>query len=133
MTAAGAADSRLFRSLVEQTPDAVVFADRDGIIRIWNAASQTLLGFSADEAIGQSLDLIVPERFRRAHWEATPHGQGRPSPSTVTCSPRKSRNRRTAGSWPRREGKTAWITPDAGDHSGSTRSSSPASSWRATM
>ena len=49
MTAAGAADSRLFRSLVEQTPDAVVFADRDGIIRIWNAASQTLFGFSADE------------------------------------------------------------------------------------
>ena len=69
MTAAGAADSRLFKSLVEQTPDAVVFADRDGIIRIWNAASQTLFGFSAAEAIGQSLDLIVPERFRRAHWE----------------------------------------------------------------
>lgn len=57
------------RLLVEQTADAVIFADREGRIRIWNAAAEALFGFSHMEAIGQSLDLIIPERLRAAHWE----------------------------------------------------------------
>ena len=81
----------LFRALVEQTPDAVVFADRDGIIRVWNPAAEAVFGFGAAEAIGQSLDLIVPERFRRAHWEgfhrAMASGRTRPGdPVRVTRS-----------------------------------------------
>jgi PAS domain S-box-containing protein len=58
----------LKKLLVEQGPDAVILADRDGVIRVWNAAAESVFGFSASEAIGQSLDLIVPERFREAHW-----------------------------------------------------------------
>ena len=63
------ADPRLFEALVEQTPDAIIFADCDGMIRVWNRGAETVFGFSAAEVIGSSLDVIIPERFRRAHWE----------------------------------------------------------------
>src|SRR5688500_10225165 len=54
--------------LFEQAPDAVVFADREGIIREWNESATAIFGHARDEAVGQTLDLIVPERFREAHW-----------------------------------------------------------------
>lgn len=57
------------RLLVEQTADAIIYADREGRIRIWNAAAEALFGFPRAKAIGQSLDLIIPERLRAAHWE----------------------------------------------------------------
>ncbi|ODS98533.1 MAG: histidine kinase [Lautropia sp. SCN 69-89] len=56
-------------AMLEQLPDAVVASDREGIIRVWNAAAAKLFGYAADEAIGQSLDLIIPERLREAHWK----------------------------------------------------------------
>lgn len=56
------------RLLLDQSPDAVIFADLEGSIVEWNAASEALFGHTAAEAIGQSLDIIVPERFREAHW-----------------------------------------------------------------
>lgn len=56
-------------SLVEHLPGAVVAADRAGVIRVWNAAASRLFGYAPDEAIGQTLDLIIPERFREAHWK----------------------------------------------------------------
>jgi PAS domain S-box-containing protein len=59
----------LFRRIVEEMPEAVIFADREGAIRLWNRGAETMFGYSADEAMGQSLDLIVPERFRARHWE----------------------------------------------------------------
>jgi len=55
--------------LIEQNPDAVIFADLDGTIRVWNAAAERVFGHAAADAIGQNLDLIVPERFRDAHWK----------------------------------------------------------------
>lgn len=55
--------------LHEQAPDAVIFAGTDGVIQAWNAAATRLFGFTSDEALGQSLDLIIPERFRDAHWK----------------------------------------------------------------
>jgi PAS domain S-box-containing protein len=54
--------------LVEQSPDAVVFADRDGIVRVWNAAAERIFGFSGGAAIGQDLNIIIPESLREAHW-----------------------------------------------------------------
>jgi PAS domain S-box-containing protein len=56
------------RLVIEHTADAVIFADRDGTIRLWNAAAEALFGFPRAAAIGQNLDLIVPERLRAAHW-----------------------------------------------------------------
>lgn len=54
--------------IVATVADALIFADTQGIIRVWNAQAEAVFGFSATEAIGQSLDLIIPERFRAAHW-----------------------------------------------------------------
>jgi PAS domain S-box-containing protein len=63
----------LFRQIVEEIPEGVIFADRQGMVRLWNRAAETMFGYSADEALGQSLDLIVPERFRARHWEGYRH------------------------------------------------------------
>jgi PAS domain S-box-containing protein len=54
--------------LIEQAPDAIVFADNAGIISIWNTAAKKLFGFTASEALGANLNIIIPERFREAHW-----------------------------------------------------------------
>lgn len=51
-----------------QLPDAVVYSDCEGKILLWNAAAERLFGFSAAETIGQSLDIMIPERLRHAHW-----------------------------------------------------------------
>lgn len=58
-----------FRLLVDQAPDAIIFADRQGLIQIWNHAAADYFGHAADEVIGRSLDIIIPEHLRRAHWE----------------------------------------------------------------
>lgn len=58
----------LARILFDQSPDAMVYADREGIIREWNAAATRVFGHERDAVIGQNLDVIVPERFREAHW-----------------------------------------------------------------
>ena len=62
-------DPQLYRALVEQTPDAVVYADREGTIRLWNRGAEALFGFAADEVLGRSLDVIIPPHLRQAHWE----------------------------------------------------------------
>ncbi len=58
----------LTRILFDQSPDAMVYADREGIIREWNAAATRVFGHEREAVIGQNLDVIVPERFREAHW-----------------------------------------------------------------
>jgi PAS domain S-box-containing protein len=63
------ADPALSQAIVDQAPDAIIFADRDGMIRLWNRGAERIFGYAAAEALGASLDLIIPERFRRAHWE----------------------------------------------------------------
>lgn len=55
--------------LVQTMGDAVVVADTGGKIVLWNAAATRIFGFGADEAVGQSLDLIIPERHRARHNE----------------------------------------------------------------
>ncbi len=59
----------LFEAVVEQAPDAIIFADCDGAIRVWNRGAETVFGYSAAEVLGKSLDVIIPERLRSAHWE----------------------------------------------------------------
>jgi PAS domain S-box-containing protein len=56
------------RLLLDQAPDAVIFADIEGTIIEWNPGAEAIFGHAASEAIGRTLDLIVPERFREAHW-----------------------------------------------------------------
>ena len=66
-------DTLLTRSLVADTvlasSDAIVASDRDGIVRFWNAGAERMFGYGTAEALGQSLDIIIPERLRTRHWE----------------------------------------------------------------
>lgn len=55
--------------ILRSMPEALIFADLDGIIRFWNPGAETVFGFAAADAVGQSLDLIIPERLRKAHWD----------------------------------------------------------------
>ena len=55
--------------LIGDGPDAVIFADASGQIRFWNGAATRIFGFSAEEALGARLDLIIPERLRGRHWQ----------------------------------------------------------------
>ena len=57
-----------YKQLVEVLGDALVVADASGVISLWNAAAERLFGFTKAEALGNSLDLIIPERFRARHW-----------------------------------------------------------------
>ena len=56
-------------ALVTQSPDAIVYSDTEGAIRVWNDAATRVFGFTAEQAVGESLDIIIPERFRKAHWK----------------------------------------------------------------
>lgn len=59
----------LCESIVEQSPIAIIVGDREGIVRLWNAGAQTMFGWSAEEALGKSMDMIIPEKHRPRHWE----------------------------------------------------------------
>ncbi len=61
--------SELSEQIVRESPDAIVFSDRDGIIRLWNRGAEVMFGYPAEEALGRSLDLIIPEKLRARHWE----------------------------------------------------------------
>jgi len=54
--------------ILEQIADAVIYADEKGTIRWWNHAAAILFGYTAPEAVGRHLDLIIPEHLRAAHW-----------------------------------------------------------------
>ena len=60
---------QLYRQIVERSPDGVIFGDREGIIRLWNAGAEAIFGYTAREAVGQSMDIIIPERLRGRHWD----------------------------------------------------------------
>ncbi|MRR39395.1 PAS domain S-box protein [bacterium] len=66
---ADATNDKLYRLIAEGVSDAVIFADREGIIRIWSPGAERMFGFTVTEAVGQSLDLIIPENLRARHWE----------------------------------------------------------------
>ncbi|VVE17171.1 Sensor protein FixL [Pandoraea aquatica] len=57
------------RQLVEVVGDAIVVADPQNIITLWNSGAQKMFGFSAEEAVGQPLDIIIPDRLRARHNE----------------------------------------------------------------
>jgi PAS domain S-box-containing protein len=71
--------------------DAIVAADSDGVIRFWNAGAERIFGYTQDEALGRSLDLIIPERLRQRHWEGyrkvMQTGQSRYGESDVLAVP----------------------------------------------
>jgi len=63
----------LCETIVNQSSVAIVFGDRQGVIRLWNAGAEAMFGWTAGEAVGQSMDLIIPEKHRARHWEGYDH------------------------------------------------------------
>jgi PAS domain S-box-containing protein len=61
-------ERKLGETLLQTMSDAIVGSDRDGRITFWNPGAERIFGFSRAEAIGESLDLIIPERLRARHW-----------------------------------------------------------------
>ena len=61
-------DDHMVKLLLDQAPDAAIFAGSDGAISYWNVAAERIFGHSAASAMGQSLDIIIPEQYREAHW-----------------------------------------------------------------
>ena len=59
----------LCRIIVGESSDAIMFSDRDGLIRLWNRGAEHMFGYDAVEVLGQSLDLIIPENLRGRHWD----------------------------------------------------------------
>jgi PAS domain S-box-containing protein len=55
--------------LVSGMPDAIIYADAEGVIRRWNRGATRIFGFTEAEALGQSLDVIIPENLRERHWQ----------------------------------------------------------------
>ena len=59
----------LCQQIVAEAGDAIIMADREGIIRLWNKGAETIFGFGPTEAVGQSLHIIIPENLRERHDE----------------------------------------------------------------
>ena len=59
----------LCEKIVEQSSIAIIVGDREGIMRLWNAGAESIFGWSAEEALGKSMDMIIPEKHRPRHWE----------------------------------------------------------------
>jgi PAS domain S-box-containing protein len=58
----------VFRAIVDGAPEAIIAADPQGVIRLWNAGAEAIFGYQAAEALGRTLNLIIPERYRERHW-----------------------------------------------------------------
>jgi PAS domain S-box-containing protein len=59
----------LAEAILSTRSDAIIAADREGIIRFWNPGAERIFGHAGHDAIGRSLDLIIPERLRQRHWD----------------------------------------------------------------
>jgi PAS domain S-box-containing protein len=64
---------QLGEALLASSSDAIVATDREGLITFWNPGAVRIFGFAQSEAVGQSLDLIIPENLRARHWEGFRH------------------------------------------------------------
>ncbi|MGH3320122.1 MAG: PAS domain-containing protein [Streptosporangiaceae bacterium] len=59
----------LAQAIVHAAAEAIILADRDGVVRLWNSGAERMFGYPAGEALGESLDLIIPDKHRQRHWE----------------------------------------------------------------
>ena len=91
--------SWLCERIVDESHVAIVYADREGIIRLWNAGAESMFGYTADEAVGQSMEMIIPEKHRARHDEGyrrvmqtgiTKYGPASSCSSTLTRGCRNS-------------------------------------------
>ncbi|MFZ9645285.1 MAG: PAS domain-containing protein, partial [Fluviibacter sp.] len=60
--------TQFYKNLVNNLPDALIVSDLNGLIQIWNNRAAQILRIPAEQALGKSLDLIIPEQLRNNHW-----------------------------------------------------------------
>jgi PAS domain S-box-containing protein len=60
---------RFSLTLVREAPDAIIFADAEGVIRFWNRGAERIFSFAEAEVLGKSLDVIIPDNLRVRHWQ----------------------------------------------------------------
>lgn len=60
---------RFGQTLAREAPDAIIYADAEGLIRFWNRSAERIFGFEEREALGKSLDIVIPENLRQRHWD----------------------------------------------------------------
>jgi len=101
------------RSIIGTASEAVIVADHEGVITLWNKASETIFGHTALEAIGQPLSIIVPERFRAAHTAGMRRAAAAPTTGTVADRTLDLTGLRKDGSeFPIELSFTSWATGD---------------------
>lgn len=61
--------ARFSERFVRDAPDAIIYADAQGLIQFWNRSAVRIFGYSEAEALGKTLDIIIPENLRSRHWE----------------------------------------------------------------
>lgn len=66
-------DEAAIAAAILSGPDAVIAADRNGLITFWNTGAERIFGCTAEQAVGESLDLIIPKRLRARHWAGWHH------------------------------------------------------------
>lgn len=62
-------DENFFQQIIAEAPDGILYSDAKGIITLWNKGCERIFGFVAAEALGQSLDIIIPGALRQRHWQ----------------------------------------------------------------
>jgi PAS domain S-box-containing protein len=60
---------RFYQTLAREAPDAIIYADSEGLIRFWKRGAERIFGFGEAEALGRSLDIVIPENLRKRHWD----------------------------------------------------------------
>ena len=63
----------LAKAVLSTSSDAIIAADRNGIVRFWNPGAERIFGYANGAAIGKSLDIMIPERLRKRHWDGYHH------------------------------------------------------------
>jgi len=71
--ASGEPSAAIADAILNTSSDAILATDRDGIITFWNPGAVRIFGFSVEAAVGQSLDIIIPENLRHRHWQGWDH------------------------------------------------------------
>src|ERR1700730_1379946 len=86
----------LAEAVLSTSSDAIIAADKEGSIRFWNPGAERIFGYSSGAAIGQSLDIIIPERLRKRHWDGYYHvvksGESRYGHGDMLADPAGTKN-----------------------------------------
>lgn len=87
-------DRHRLGDVADAIPDAVIVSDREGTVEYWNAGAERIFGYKAEDAVGSSLDLIVPDRLQERHWkgfrEAVDRGTSRYGPDDLLAVPART-------------------------------------------